>query len=112
MGKARLDVVAQVLAEAIGMSDFILLQLPILTALLIMLACDYANSKHRHWVPILAILCDGVNLEFLVYDSGLKSVHSSGLVRGVVDIKSSSHLLAPSIKKGKVADNLTFAYQY
>ena len=65
MDKARLDVVAQVLAEAISMSDFILLQLPILTALLIMLACYYANSEHRHWVPILAILCDGAN--FLVY---------------------------------------------
>jgi hypothetical protein len=77
-----------------------------------MLACDYANSEHRHWVPILAILCDGANFEFLVYDSGLKSVYSSGLVQGVVDIRSSGHLLAPSIKRGKVADNLPPAFQY
>jgi hypothetical protein len=106
LGRARLDVVAQVLVESIGKLDFILLQLPIFTTLLIMLACDYANSKLRHWVPILAILCDGANFEFLVYDSGIKSVYSSGLIIGVVDVRSSSHLLGPSIKRGKVANNL------
>jgi hypothetical protein len=45
-GKQRLDVLEQVLAECA--------------------ACDYANSKAKHWVPILAILCDGLSFEFVV----------------------------------------------
>ena len=49
----------------------------ILTTLLIILACDYLNSKREHWVPVLAILCDGEKFEFLVYDSVIKSVYSS-----------------------------------
>ena len=52
MGKGRLDVIAQVLAECAGMSDFSLfwLQLQILTTLLI-LACDYVNSKYQCYNP-------------------------------------------------------------
>jgi len=110
LGKGRLDVIAQVLAESAGMSDFPLfwLQLQILTTLLIilMLACDYVNSKHQHWVPILAILCDGEKFEFLGYDSVIKSVYSSGWILGVFDVESSPELLTPSLKKSKVANNL------
>jgi hypothetical protein len=64
LGKGRLDVVAQVLAESIGTLDFILLQLLVLTMLPIILACDYANSKSLQWVPILAILYDGRLFEY------------------------------------------------
>ena len=78
-GKGRLDIIAQVLAECA--------------------ACDYANSKTQHWVPILAILCDGYMFEFLVYDSGTKSVYSSETVTGVVDMKGEPHLFVSSIKK-------------
>jgi len=74
--------------------------------LLIILACDYVNSKRQHWVPILAILCDGEKFEFLVYDSVIKSVYSSGMIEGVVDIQSSPHRLVPSLKMSKVANNL------
>ena len=84
----RLDVIAQVLAECA--------------------ACDYANSKSQHWVPILAILCDGEKFEFLVYDSSTKSVYSSEAVTGVVDIKGELHLFVSSMKKSKVA-NLFFS---
>lgn len=28
------------------------------------------SQAEGHWVPILAILCDGANFEFLVLDSG------------------------------------------
>jgi hypothetical protein len=74
--------------------------------LLIILACDYLNSKREHWVPILAILCDGEKFEFLVYDSGVKSVYSSDMVTGVLDLADRPKLLAPSLKMGKVANNL------
>ena len=60
IGKGKLNVVAQILAECA--------------------TCDYANSKIQHWVPILAILCDGEKFEFLAYDSGIKSVYSSNIV--------------------------------
>ena len=104
MGKGRLDVIAQVLAECAGMSDFSLfwLQLQILTTLL---ACDYVNSKYQHWVPILAILCDGEKFEFLVYDSVTKSVYSSGFATGVLDLPDRPEFLAPSLKRGKVTNN-------
>jgi hypothetical protein len=103
MGKGRLDVIAQVLAECAGMSDFSLfwLQLQVLTTLLITLACDYVNSMDQHWVPILAILCDGEKFEFLVYDSVIKSVYSSRLATGVLDLPDRPELLAPSLKSGK-----------
>ena len=105
LGKGRLDVIAQVLAESAGMSDFPLfwLQLQILTTLLIilMLACDYVNSKHQHWVPILAILCDGEKFEFLGYDSVIKSVYSSGMATGVMDFSNRPKFLAPSLKESK-----------
>jgi hypothetical protein len=111
MGKGRLDVIAQVLAECAGMSDFSLfwLQLQILTTLLI-LACDYVNSKHQHWVPILAILCDGEKFEFLVYDSVIKSVYASRVVTGVFDLSDRTELVAPSLKIGKVTNNLHLQY--
>jgi hypothetical protein len=111
MGNGRLDVIAQVLAECAGMSDFSLfwLQLQILTTLLI-LACDYVNSKHQYWVPILAILCDGEKFEFLVYDSAIKSVYSSEMATGVLDLPDIPSLLAPSLKRGKVANNLPLQY--
>ncbi|KAJ5405255.1 hypothetical protein N7465_006539 [Penicillium sp. CMV-2018d] len=47
-------------------------------------ACDYANLKEGHWVPVLAILCDGSNFEFLVYDSADKAIYSSGRTPGIV----------------------------
>jgi hypothetical protein len=78
-GKGRLDIIAQVLAECA--------------------ACDYTNSKTQHWVPILAILCDGEKFEFLVYDSGAKSVYSSEMIIGVVDMKSKPDLLLSSLKE-------------
>ena len=78
--------------------------------LLRILACDYLNSKRQHWVPILAILCDGEKFEFLVYDSGVKSVYSSQMVTGVLDLADSPELLAPSLKKSKVANNLSLQY--
>jgi hypothetical protein len=56
---------------------------PRLTEMCMIVACDYTNSKAQHWVPILAILCDGWSFQFLVYDSGSKSVYSSGTVTGL-----------------------------
>jgi len=108
MGRERLDVIAQVLAECAGMSDFSLfwLQLQTLTTLLITLACDYVNSIDQHWVPILAILCDGEKFEFLVYDSGVKSIYSSDMVTGVLDLADHPNFLVPSLKRSKVANNL------
>ena len=79
--------------------------------LLIILACDYANSKDEHWVPILAILCDGEKFEFLVYDSGIKSVYASGGVIGVLDVRNSPELFIPSLKRSKVTNNLP-PFQY
>jgi hypothetical protein len=69
--------------------------------LLIILACDFANSKRQHWVPILAILCDGEKFEFLVYDSGVKSVYSSGMVAGVFEDNNIPNSFATSLKRGK-----------
>jgi len=79
--------------------------------LLIILACDYANSKDEHWVPILAILCDGEKFEFLVYDSGIKSIYASGAVAGVSDMRKEPELLIPSLKRSKVTNNLP-PFQY
>jgi hypothetical protein len=79
--------------------------------LLTILACDYANSKYQHWVPILAILCDGERFEFLVYDSGIKSIYASGRVAGVLDFRNEPELLIPSLKKSKVTNNLP-PFQY
>jgi hypothetical protein len=109
MGKGRLDVIAQVLAECAGMSDFSLFWLQ-LQILLIILACDYVNSKNQHWVPILAILCDGEKFEFLVYDSVIKSVYASRMVTGVFDLPDRTELFAPSLKMGKVTNNLHLQY--
>jgi hypothetical protein len=82
------------------------LQLQILTTLLIILACDYQNLKCEYWTPILAILCDGEKFEFLVYDSVLKSVYSSQIATGVLDLPDMPEHLAPSLKRGKVTNNL------
>ncbi|KAJ5977690.1 hypothetical protein N7501_001032 [Penicillium viridicatum] len=76
IGKAGLDVKAQVLAECA--------------------ACDYANLKEGHWVPVLAILCDGNNFEFLVYDSADKAIHSSGRTPGIEDSRAWCTVQAPS----------------
>ena len=84
------------------------LQLQILTTLLIILACDYLNSKREHWVPVLAILCDGETFEFLVYDSVLKSVYSSQMATGVLDLPDMPEHLAPSLKRGKVSKIFIF----
>jgi hypothetical protein len=94
------------------MSDFPLfwLQLLILTTLLITLACDYVNSIDQHWVPILAILCDGEKFEFLVYDSVVKSVYSSEMATAVLDLPDMPWLLIPSLKRGKVTNNLPLQY--
>ena len=107
MGEGRLDIIAQVLAECASISDFFLFWLQILTTLL---ACDYLNSKRDHWVPILAILCDGEKFEFLVYDSVLKSVYSSQMATGVLDLPDLPEHLAPSLKRGKVTNNLHLQY--
>jgi hypothetical protein len=101
IGRGRLDVVAQILAESAGMSFP-----PSFFPLLIILACDYANSKRQHWVPILAILCDGEKFEFLVYDSCIKSIYSSGRIIGVLDVRNEPELLIPSLRKSKVINNL------
>jgi hypothetical protein len=77
---------------------------------LIILACDYLNSKREYWVPILAILCDGEKFEFLVYDSGVKSVYASQMATGVLDLPDNPELLTPSLKRGKVANNLPLQY--
>jgi hypothetical protein len=79
--------------------------------LLTISACDYANSKYQHWVPILAILCDGEKFEFLVYDSGIKSIYSSGRVVGVSDVRNAPELLIPSLRSSKVTNNLP-PFQY
>jgi hypothetical protein len=79
VGKDRLDVVAQVLAECA--------------------ACDYANSRDQHWVPILGVLCDGEKFDFFVYDSGTKAVYSSGNVTGVFDVEGKSKLFVSSLKE-------------
>jgi hypothetical protein len=112
MGRGRLDVIAQVLAECAGMSDFSLFGLQILTTLLIILACDYLNSKRDHWVPVLAILCDGEKFEFLVYDSVIKSIYASEMITGVFDLPDNNQLLAPSLKQGKVANANNLPLQY
>jgi hypothetical protein len=112
MGRGRLDVIAQVLAECAGMSDFSLFWLQILTTLLIILAGDYLNSKRDHWVPVLAILCDGEKFEFLVYDSVIKSIYASGMITGVFDLPDNNQLLAPSLKQGKVANANNLPLQY
>ncbi|KAI9764421.1 MAG: hypothetical protein M1840_008444 [Geoglossum simile] len=79
VGKGKLDVIVQLLAECA--------------------ACDYANSKVQHWVHILAILCDGEKFDFLVYDSGSKSVYSSETVTGLVDRAGRPNLLVLSLKE-------------
>ncbi|KAJ5515633.1 hypothetical protein N7527_007193 [Penicillium freii] len=55
-------------------------------------ACDYANLKEGHWVPVLAILCDGSNFEFLVYDSADKAICSSGRTSGIVAPERGDHV--------------------
>ena len=79
--------------------------------LLIILACDYANSKNQHWVPILAILCDGENFEFLVYDSGIESIYASERATGVLDLRNEPKRLIPSLKMSKVTNNFP-PFQY
>ena len=74
--------------------------------LLTILASDYVNSKVQLWVPVLAIICDGEKFEFLVLDSGNKSVYSSGVTTGVVDVRNKSEWLIPTLKDGKVANHL------
>ncbi|KAL1965980.1 hypothetical protein VTN77DRAFT_4920 [Rasamsonia byssochlamydoides] len=69
-GKHALDTKGQVLAECA--------------------ACDYANYKDGHWVPILAILCDGNNFEYFVYDSGDKRIYTSGRVTGIISDEQQS----------------------
>ncbi|KKA23378.1 hypothetical protein T310_2632 [Rasamsonia emersonii CBS 393.64] len=80
-GKHALDTKGQVLAECA--------------------ACDYANYKDGHWVPILAILCDGNNFEYFVYDSGNKRVYTSGRVTGIIsdEQESTAEFLYPTKKK-------------
>jgi len=113
IGKARLDVIAQVLAESAGISSLFFFSLLFpwlwLRVLMTLLACDYANSKLQHWVPILAILCDGEKFEFLVYDSGLKSVYSSGKVAGVFEDDDNPDSFATSLKKSKSRISFSFS---
>jgi hypothetical protein len=79
LGSGRLDIIAEVLAEC----D----------------ACDYVNSKSGHWLPILAILCDGEKFDFIVYDSGIKSIYSSEPVTGLIDMKNDPGLFLSSLKR-------------
>ena len=110
MGSGRLDVIAQILAESAGMSfPPPSLCCNFMTPLII-LACDYANSKRQHWMPILAILCDGERFEFLVYDSGIKSIYASGRVTGVLDMRNNPELLVPSLKQSKLIIFLLFQH--
>ncbi|KAE8133560.1 hypothetical protein BDV38DRAFT_257966 [Aspergillus pseudotamarii] len=80
MGKQGLDVKGQVLAECA--------------------ASDYANKKEGHWVPILAIVYDGNNFEFFVFDSSAKEVYSSRRIVGITcnEVGDQTDLLI-SIKK-------------
>lgn len=66
------------------------------------IACDQLNQKQGFGVPILAILCDGLNLEYLVYDASEKQVYSSGLTIGITanEVGGSTELLI-SLKKSK-----------
>jgi hypothetical protein len=110
-GRKKLDVIAQVLTESLGMSHFPNIFLPSVVAsdlitLLTILASDYVNSKIQHWVPVLAIICDGENFEFLVLDSGIKSVYSTGVITGMVDRRRRPGLLMPTLKESKVANHL------
>ena len=101
-GKNRLDVLGQILAQCAGMLNFLspLSQLQILTVMRVV-ACDYSNMKAEHWVPILGILCDGKTFQFIVYDSGSKSVHSSRVVTGLIDMKNNPRLYLLSMKACK-----------
>jgi hypothetical protein len=66
-------------------------------------ACDYANSKSGHWVPLLAILCDGNNFEYFVYDSVDKLVYTSGRVTGIIsDDQESQSVFLLSVEKNKL----------
>lgn len=69
-GKARVDQIAQVLAEADGESRS---EYPVTGFLIYLAACDYRNSLSGLWVPMLGILCDGAHFEFFVYDSSTLS---------------------------------------
>ena len=65
-------------------------------------ACDYANLNVSHWVPILAVLCDGNNFEYLVYDSGDRLIYSSGRKVGIQsDELGDKTLLLASLKWSK-----------
>ncbi|KAL4960359.1 uncharacterized protein BDV14DRAFT_182813 [Aspergillus stella-maris] len=78
-GKARLDVIGQVLAECA--------------------TCDYANQKEGHWAPILAVLCDGANFEFFVMDSADKVIFTSGWREGLLIGAESKSRFLMSVKK-------------
>ncbi|KAE8400041.1 hypothetical protein BDV37DRAFT_258753 [Aspergillus pseudonomiae] len=71
MGKQGLDIKGQVLAECA--------------------ASDYTNMKQGHWVPILAILCDGNNFEFFVFDSSAKEIYSSRRITGIIADELGDH---------------------
>ncbi|KAE8380167.1 hypothetical protein BDV26DRAFT_258102 [Aspergillus bertholletiae] len=71
MGRQGLDAKGQVLAECA--------------------ASDYANMRQGLWVPILAILCDGNNFEFFVFDSSAKRIYSSRRVPGIIAKELGDH---------------------
>ena len=77
-----------------------------LIILRIILASDYVNSKVQHWVPVLTIVCDGENFEFLVLDSSIKSVYLTGAITGTVDRRRWPERLVPTLKESKVANHL------
>jgi hypothetical protein len=103
MGMGRLDIIAQVLAECASMFIifFFFTPTPDFHSNAYNIACDYVNAKVQHWVPVLAILCDGDSFEFLVYDSGIKSIYSSGVVTGLWDKIGEPEYFILSIKKSK-----------
>ncbi|KAL4779198.1 hypothetical protein BJX76DRAFT_98620 [Aspergillus varians] len=78
-GKARLDVIGQVLAECA--------------------ACDFANQKEGHCAPILAVLCDGANFEIFVMDSADKVIFTSDWREGLLIGAESKSRFLMSVKK-------------
>ncbi|OJJ86585.1 uncharacterized protein ASPGLDRAFT_33486 [Aspergillus glaucus CBS 516.65] len=84
-GKDGLDVRGQVLAECAE-------------------ECDYSNGRAGHWTPILVVLCDGRNFEYIVMNSSDRKIYSTGWTPGIqADTRDKSRLLL-SLKR--VTENL------
>ena len=116
MGKQRLDTKAHLLAECWYVQTLLL-------SLFLHdiswgshwneIACDKLNQRQGFCVPILAILCDGLNMEYLVYDGTEKQVYSSGLTIGITanEVGGSTELLT-SLRKSKSLGPLRWHYPF